>query len=235
MNYFAHALPHLGRPVFMAGTALPDWLSVVDRRLRLRPRMLEPHLSTESMDGAMNPVRELAAGTLQHLQDDDWFHRTRGFAEVTAQVGQRFREYLQGTDGFRCGFLGHIVSEMLLDSVLIELYPQEFARYYRELATVNPEMVAVAVESFAGRPADRLDWFIGLYQREQILKDYREMPRFLRRLNQVLGRVKLSPLPEQAATWLLEIRAIVFERRYDLLPQGHYPWPEQSCPTDEFP
>ena len=32
MNYFAHALPFLDRPYFVAGTAVPDWLTVADRR-----------------------------------------------------------------------------------------------------------------------------------------------------------------------------------------------------------
>jgi hypothetical protein len=42
MNYFTHALPHLRDPVFIAGTALPDWLSVVNRKVRLRPKALQP-------------------------------------------------------------------------------------------------------------------------------------------------------------------------------------------------
>ena len=38
MNYFAHALPFLDSPYFAAGTAVPDWLNVVDRRVRCRSR-----------------------------------------------------------------------------------------------------------------------------------------------------------------------------------------------------
>ena len=42
MNYFAHALPFLDQPYFVAGTAVPDWLSVVDRQVRVRRRHAEP-------------------------------------------------------------------------------------------------------------------------------------------------------------------------------------------------
>ena len=37
MNYFAHALPFLDQPYFMAGTAVPDWLTVVDRQRGFAP------------------------------------------------------------------------------------------------------------------------------------------------------------------------------------------------------
>ncbi len=40
MNYFAHGYRFIDDPYFMAGTALPDWLSVADRRVRIRPKHL---------------------------------------------------------------------------------------------------------------------------------------------------------------------------------------------------
>jgi hypothetical protein len=213
LNYFAHAWPHLGRPYFLAGTALPDWLSVIDRKLRLRPRMLEPH--SDSLDDA---VRELALGAKQHLHDDDWFHVTRAFAETTAELGLLFRERLQGTDGFRCGFLGHIVTELLLDAALIEREPDRLTTYYEQLATVDPHRIATAVAQIAGRPAVHLADFVELYLREAILWDYRTDEDLLRRLNQVLRRVKLSVLPPEARMWLAEARVRVTERLPDLLP-----------------
>ncbi|MDZ4689269.1 MAG: hypothetical protein SH850_29690 [Planctomycetaceae bacterium] len=219
VNYFAHALPHLDRPYFLAGTALPDWLSVVDRKLRLRPKLLEPHCESEDA-----VVRELALGAMRHLDDDGWFHVTRGFAETTAELGLLFRERLRGSDGFRCGFLGHIVTELLLDAALIERDPVQLDVYYEQMATVDPHVVAVAVELMAGRPAEHLAEFVTLYLRERILWDYRTDEDLLRRLNQVLRRVKLSPLPAEAAGWLSEARVRVTERLPELLPSENYPF-----------
>ena len=64
MNYFAHALHHLDRPYFVAGTAVPDWLSVADRKVRLRPRQLEPWLASDDRIQS-----EVAAGIARHLDD----------------------------------------------------------------------------------------------------------------------------------------------------------------------
>jgi hypothetical protein len=218
LNYFAHALPHLDRPYFLAGTALPDWLSVVDRKLRLRPRMLEPYCVAED-----ELVRELARGAMQHLDDDGWFHCTRGFAETTAELGLLFRERLRGSDGFRCGFLGHIVTELLIDAALIDRDPGQLAVYYEQMATVDLGRIAETVEQIAGRPAERLSEFVALYLQERILADYRTDEDLLRRLNQVLRRVKLSPLPPEATHWIAEARLRVTARLPELLPGERYP------------
>ena len=36
MNYFAHGRRFVEQPYVLAGTAVPDWLNVVDRKVRVR-------------------------------------------------------------------------------------------------------------------------------------------------------------------------------------------------------
>ena len=71
----------------------------------------------------------------------------------------------------------------------------------------------------------RLAMFAGLFVRERFLYDYTHPPRLLYRLNQVLRRVGLTPLPESTAAVLREGRTIVKARRLDLLPPQHFEWP----------
>jgi hypothetical protein len=87
----------------------------------------------------------------------------------------------------------------------------------------KPQRIADIVELIAGRPAERLAEFIALYRRERILADYRSDEDLLRRLNQVLRRVKLSPLPTEATAWLAEARLRVTARLPELLPGERYP------------
>ncbi len=223
MNYFTHALPHLHDPVFLAGTALPDWLSVVNRKVRVRPKSLQPFF--EHPDPF---VAALATGAQRHLDDDAWFHTTRGFAEVTGELGNLFRDRLGGTDGFRCGFLGHLALELLLDAVLWEQYPAALDTYYALIAKVDSVRVEMVVAEIAGVRPEGLAWLIDHYRQEEILKDYADDHRLLRRLNQVLRRVKLSPLPDAAAGWLADARHIVRTRAGEVLPADHYPWPASA-------
>src|SRR5262245_45831404 len=78
MNYFAHGRALINDPYFLAGTAVPDWLGVVDRRVRVRSALAEPHLASDDPR-----LARVAAGIVQHCRDDAWFHATRAFTELS--------------------------------------------------------------------------------------------------------------------------------------------------------
>lgn len=241
MNYFAHALPFLDRPHFVAGTGVPDWLTVVDRRVRLRSRHAEAFL--DAPDPCM---AEVAAGVLQHLRDDAQFHASRAFAETSLELTAWVRDALGGKKGdrhrlperpFGCdaqtepvpvfasggdtsmrpAFLGHLLVELLLDATLAADHPNELTEYYRVLGQVAPDRVEAAVNRMAPCPTERLGVFIGLFLRERILWDYLEDEKLWIRLNQVMRRVRLDPLPRDFTALLPAARELVSERKDALL------------------
>src|SRR6185436_16821304 len=119
MNYFAHGRNYTHDPYFLAGTAIPDWLSIVDRQVRATARRAK-----ELVDDPEPRVAALARGVMQHHADDDWFHQTPAFHELNVTFTGRMRAILPEDDGFRPAFLGHILVELLLDAVLIQQQPQ---------------------------------------------------------------------------------------------------------------
>ncbi len=217
MNYFAHGIRFLNRPVFLAGTAVPDWLSVADRKVRLREKHVRPAFET---DDALDS--ELAAGILQHQSDDDWFHRSRAFYEVTSDVADLFRAHLGAEDGFRPGFLGHIATELLLDRLLIEAHPGTLERYYRALDELDPRAIQQAVNRVAPRTTERLAAFVEIFRQVRFLFDYLEPERMLLRLNQVLRRVKLNPLPASVSGVLEAAFDVLRVRGRELLPPEYF-------------
>ena len=218
MNYFAHAIRHLDRPAFLAGLALPDWLSVVDRKVRLRAKHIEAQRG--ELDTEQN---EIADGILQHLEDDRWFHGTEGFYQVTAQVGAAFRKVLGEEETWRCGFLGHIVSELLLDSVLIEHRPELLDEYYAVMNSWNPHQIEAVVNLVGTQPTTNVVRFVELFIAERFLFDYQDDTTLLRRLNQVMRRVSLTPLPAECREALQEGREHVRNGLHALLPWEHFP------------
>ena len=167
MNYFAHALRFLDRPYFVAGTAVPDWLSVADRQVRVRAKLIDPYLL-----GDGSPQAEVAAGAWQHLHDDGWFHSTRAFFEVSTSLAVSFREVLGPDDSHRTSFLGHIVTELLIDAELIERNPGQIERYYEVLRSIEPLAVQTAVNAMAKTPTECLAPLIPRFIEERFLPDY---------------------------------------------------------------
>ena len=191
MNYFAHGRCFLDNPYYLAGTAVPDWLSVVDRRCRARAKKAANFVESENSVEAM-----IAAGVIQHHVDDDWFHRNEEFNRLQWDFTSRIRDFLGKDSGLRPSFLGHILIELLLDSTLIEDQPGQLDEYYSVLSQIEAEAVQQVVERIAERPADRLAWFIERFVEVRFLADYPDDEKLVYRLNQVMQRVKLPALPD---------------------------------------
>lgn len=77
---------------------------------------------------------------------------------------RRFRHALPPDDGFRCSFLGHIVTESLLDGVLMDQDPTLLDRYYGQLSLVSADLVQNSVNAIARQPTEHLARFIEIYR-----------------------------------------------------------------------
>ncbi len=213
MNYFAHAVWFLDdNPYYVAGTGVPDWLTVVDRKVRVRSK----HAAAAEEDP--DPiVAAVAGGMLQHFRDDARFHQTRAFAELSLELTVLVRDVLAGEQDFRPGFLGHLLVEVLLDASLVAENPYLLEDYYRALASVDSARVEEAVNRMAPRPTQRLAWMIDRFREERILWDYFDEPRLMLRLNQVMRRIGFGQLPDDFRAVLPEARRRVQDRRESLL------------------
>lgn len=211
MNYFAHGVRFIGRPWFVAGTAVPDWLSVADRSVRIRRESIAPIASEEAV------AAELVAGIRQHLEDDRWFHANPAFVAVSRRITGDLRAAL-GRGRYRLTFFGHVATELLLDSALVEEAPERLDAYYADLRRIDPDRLQELVEEICGAPARRLASFVRRFRDHEFLRDYGETERLLLRLNQVMRRVGLEPVPNPAGPVLELARETVEHRKSELLP-----------------
>jgi hypothetical protein len=212
VNYFAHGWRFVEEPYFLAGTAVPDWLNVVDRKVRVRSKHALLHC-----DATDPVVAAVARGVAQHHRDDAWFHETASFAELSWGLTVFVRDALAPDPGLRPSFLAHILVEILLDATLIAEDPASLEAYYRAVERLDPEAVQSAVNCLAPTPCERLAEFVAAFCRERFLWDYTDDARLWYRLNQVMRRVKLAPLPEEFRDLLPEARRMVAERKVELL------------------
>lgn len=215
MNYLAHGWRFTHDPYFLAGTAVPDWLCVADRGVRVRSKRAAEWVD----DGDANRAA-VARGICQHHADDRWFHETRAFAELSLDFSRQIRDVLPAEEGFRPWFLGHILVELLLDAVIIEQQPERLTAYYRALADVETAVVEGTVNRIAARATDRLAAFISLFCSERFLCDYTDDGKLLVRLNQVMRRVRLPALPATFVELLPTMRDEVRNRKVGLLGGG---------------
>lgn len=224
MNYLAHGHLFIDRPYVLAGTAVPDWLRVSDRLVRVRSKSARPYVAHEDPI-----VADVAQGICRHHRDDDLFHNSPAFLELSWQLTVRLRERLGRDDGFRPSFVGHILVEILLDALLISDDPGLPRAYYAAMAALSPDSIMYAVNCMAPRSAVNLASLIPRFCRDQFLYDYLEDASLLGRLNMVMRRVGLPALPDATRELFGEARDAVRERRDRLL---HPPLRTKDDPTE---
>ncbi|HWA97038.1 MAG TPA: hypothetical protein VG713_01035 [Pirellulales bacterium] len=212
MNYFAHGRHWLDDPYFLAGTAVPDWLSVSDRGVRVRARA-----ALAWVDDADARLASLARGIVQHHRDDAWFHETAAFAELQWRFAAMIRESMEPDDSLRPSFLGHVLVEVLLDAALIAENPAQLDAYYAAVEQLDAATVHALVNRLAPRPCDRLAWFVEAFSRERFLFDYADDAKLWWRMNQVMRRVRLPELGKGFLTMLPAARELVTRNRAQLL------------------
>lgn len=212
MNYLAHAYRFLDRPLFAAGTALPDWMNVVDRKNRARRQYAEPILLDVDPRFA-----EFAAGVIQHHNDDHWFHGQEAFVHLSSMFAIEIRDLLQPGLGHQAAFVGHISVELLLDAALIEQDESLLFKYYQMIESLDGLVVQAAANKILKRPVDRLALLIPRFHQERFIADYVDDIRMQYRLGGVMRRVGLPALPD-ITQWLKSARTRVYEKTAELLP-----------------
>lgn len=212
----------------MAGLAAPDWLGAVDRKVRMREAGLEREKVRCESVGDHRGI-DFCNGVLQHLSDDDWFHRSRGFVEVVADVTRYTRANLPEDADFAAELFAHILVELLLDAELISRLPERLARYYQLLEGVNPSEVQGWISRVSRHPTDRLNWFVPLFVRERFLQDYPDDDRLAVRLQQIWQRIRLGSFQKAPVLKIVPwARSLVTERLLDLLPPDQFSIPPGS-------
>lgn len=205
MNYLSHGHRFLHAPLFLAGTAVPDWLSVVNRRIRVRRKLVEPFLEANE-----SPQFEtLATGMLQHHIDDEAFHTCAPFLQAEGKLSSEFRRFMPDRYDHRPAFLGHIVTELLIDAHLAKANPGLLDEYYATVASVDAKLVEACVNQIATKSTDRLAWFIGRFLSERFLYDYSTDSGLMLRLNQVLTRVRLPQMQDECLSAVGACREII--------------------------
>ncbi len=212
MNYLAHAYQHLADPHFAAGTALPDWLSVIDRKNRARRQYAEP-LTCHG-----DPrIASFARGCIQHHDDDFWFHQNEPFVRLSTTFAVELRLLLDAGMGHQAGFVGHIAVELMLDAVLVERSPSLLDEYYTLLAELDPEFIQSAANEICRRPVTRLVELLPKFVEARFIAQYSSDVLLLRSFNGIMKRIALPQLPETVVGWIPSARERVRDVADELL------------------
>ena len=175
MNFLAHYViatrylkPFAPTSAYVVGTALPDLLPLAAERVRLRPAQLEQVTPRTEFEAA------LGAGVLVHLATDAAFHKTAAFADAQAEVSRLLAEAAFEGIRVRRFFAAHVLTEMVLDAVLLRSEPTLANEFYAVFSVAEGAAVMHWAEAVTGRPLPILPEVLGRFVRSGYLRGYAE-------------------------------------------------------------
>jgi len=130
MNFLAHHFFYANDdPHHNTGLILPDWSRSAEGKRKLEwERKRSDYL----------PFMALWEGCQKHYEADSWFHDCAYFVEMTAQIEKDLANLQEKglLQEQRKWFLAHILSEVLLDRLIIERHPKALDAFYHDLKQV---------------------------------------------------------------------------------------------------
>jgi hypothetical protein len=131
MHFLSHYYVDRGRndPLFALGALIPDITPHFTRTYNSKIRNKKWEL-----DG---PAAAVHRGILRHYELDAAFHSSTVFRDCCSRAGISMAEAGLDREKYRFWFLGHIVTEVLLDRQLILLNPGLVDEYYNVLSSVD--------------------------------------------------------------------------------------------------
>ncbi len=150
-------------PAYAVGTALPDLLPLAEHRVRFR--------STQLMAGTGFEAA-LRAGVSAHLASDTAFHKTAAFGEASAEVGRMLAE--TAFDGIRVRkfFVAHVLTELVLDALLLREDPALADRFYGAFNAADFAETTRWTEAVTDRALPRLPAVLTRFGSSQYLREY---------------------------------------------------------------
>jgi len=173
VNFLAHYViatrfftPSEPTSAYVVGTVLPDLLPRVEGRARLRPAQIEQARTQTGFEAA------LSAGVSVHLATDAAFHKTLAFAQAQQEVNQILGETTFEGIRVRRFFAAHVLTEMVLDAVLLRGEPALADHFYADFADADPAAVTRWAEVVTERPLPGLPDVLTRFTRSQYLRGY---------------------------------------------------------------
>lgn len=191
MNFVAHFFldREIGNPYFAIGAATPDLLSIYHPDLRIKKAQIP---DVDELDLNEHGLA-LLDGIERHFEADRIFHSSPLFAKETGAISHALSERFQEGEVPRKYFIAHVLLELVLDKVLIEIYPDLLDTYYRHFEAAAPFLeVEIATSEICQNPLPNYSHFLQKFLENRYLYQYQRWDHIAYVLGRILRRVSIE-------------------------------------------
>lgn len=215
MNYFSHYFfDHIaGREEHNFGLSLPDFVRNYVKGKKLFP----PDAKSEKSE-----FSDLMEGTQKHFSRDRVFHNSEYFKKTEHQLKLIIRPLFQSLDIGRYWFASHILSEMIIDRVLMKMQMPLLDLYYSDLQKADLGHILRYLNDNGIHDTSTFEDRIYRFTTSQYLRQYVNDPALIYSLNRIYIHVKAGnewskSQYETLQKAIPEMESIIFDSINDLI------------------
>jgi hypothetical protein len=198
MNYLAHFFFYRQDSAYHnAGLILPDFSRLAKGRRRL---------SLENVPRKPPEMYQLKKGSELHYEGDDWFHTSDFFLSLSRHLGEEFllMEDRKLLDGQKKWFLAHVFTEMLLDRVILDAFPETPAGLYQDLEAADLSVLTRFLRYCGKDDFTAFNNYYRLFCDSKYLYDYASDEGLILALDRMTRRTGQAGFSPQARDYLAE-------------------------------
>lgn len=192
MNFLSHYYldKELDDSWFFVGVSTPDLVSVFDREVRLKPRLMPLVMENEASAARLSFYN----GVLRHFEVDRMFHSSDFFQRETREIMDRLKAVFQAGEVERSFFVAHILFELLLDKCLIHHDSTLLPSFYRHIGSPGIGSIVRETQWISKHPLPHYHDFLDRFLFRKYLYQYQELSHVLQVLRSILKGVGIDRL-----------------------------------------
>lgn len=140
----------------------------------------------------------MQAGCEMHYEADEWFHDCHYFTQVSESIDAWITEQKQAGLFLqqRSWFLGHILAEMLLDRLIIDLEPASLDHFYSDLNQVDLQTICLFLKDAGKQDTTPFEQMYRGFTDSEFIRHYHQNEGLVESLSRLVQRTKQEGLQE---------------------------------------
>lgn len=186
MNYFSHFFVDGidNQHEFNTGLLLPD----------ITRGKIKSFRQIQFFDTASN--QNFFDGCAAHYHADKKFHASEFFNDILSQSSLIINKAKFNHDLNRKWFLAHILVELMLDRILVRLYPDTLDKFYKSLNSINDDDLATFLTLYGMKDIEEFFEFFNHFRKVQYIYYYTDNNKFVYSLNRIMIKAGVKPISD---------------------------------------
>ena len=186
MNYFSHFFVDGkdNQHEYNTGLLLPDITRGKIKSFR--------HLQLFTTSSNQNFFNGCAA----HYHADKKFHASEFFSNILHQSSLIINNAKFNNDLNRKWFLAHILAELMLDRILVRMYPEMLHKFYNSLESINDSDLASYLTLYGMKDVQEFFEFFNHFRKVQYIYYYADNNKFVYSLNRIMIKAGITPISD---------------------------------------